>query len=48
MFTSRELGILNYALILLKAEEQEAPISDTMLDEVNALIKKIRDMKGCH
>lgn len=47
MFTPEELGLITYALIVLKVQEQDDPIDGgETLAEVTELIKKIREMKG--
>ena len=47
MFTPEELGLITYALIVLKVQEQDNSIDDgKTLKEVTDLLKKIREMKG--
>lgn len=47
MFTPEELGLITYALIVVKIAEQEHSIDDgETLKEVTQLLKKIREMKG--
>ena len=47
MFTPEEIGLITYALIMVKVEEQGNSIDGgKLLKEVTDLLKKIREMKG--
>lgn len=47
MFTPEELGLITYALISVKVDEEDLSIDGgKTLKEVTDLLKKIREMKG--